>query len=157
MSRFRLSRLLLVSTLLSLFILPLAHASDADNCVQQQLVFNPKSGGFMPVNNFNTTGQSFMNCFGWQLFIALNWPVDPGWPANASLAGEPDRTITVAQFGVPTTAGQPMSVAPVWASYKDANEIFLPGAPKPSGWGANPGAAQLQQPGQPPGPVGRGA
>lgn len=26
-------------------------------------------------------------------------------------------------------------MAPVWASYKDANEIFLPGAPKPSGWG----------------------
>lgn len=59
MSRFRLSRLLLVSTLLSLFILPLAHASDADNCVQQQLVFNPKSGGFMPVNNFNTTGELY--------------------------------------------------------------------------------------------------
>jgi len=130
-----LSSLLLVGTLLSLFLLPSAQASDADNCVQQQLVFDPNSGGFLPVNNFNTTGQSFMNCFGWQLFIALNWPVNPGWPANAKLAGEPDRTVDIKQFGVPPASGQPMSVAPVWASYKDANEIFLPGAPKPSDWG----------------------
>lgn len=135
MYRFRLRGLLLVGTLLSLFLLPTAQASDADTCVQQQLVFDPNSGGFLPVNNFNTTGQSFMNCFGWQLFIALNWPVDPGWPANAALAGEPNRKISMAQFGVPQVAGQPMTTAPVWASFKDANDIFLPGARPPTGWG----------------------
>ncbi|NVZ86320.1 hypothetical protein HX836_31305 [Pseudomonas yamanorum] len=139
MSRLRLSVLsLLASVVLSLFALQSAYAtpqSDADACVQQQLVFNPASGGFLPVNNFNATGQSFMNCFGWQLFIALNWPVNPGWPTTAALAGEPDMNSSLAQFGVPTTAGQPMTVAPVWASYKDANDIFLPGAPVPSGWG----------------------
>ncbi|EJT84342.1 hypothetical protein PPS11_22969 [Pseudomonas putida S11] len=93
------------------------------------------AGEFLPVNNFNATSQAFMNCFGWQLFIALNWPVNPGWPATASLAGEPDMQSTLAQFGVPSAPGQPMSVAPVWASYKDANDIFLPGAPTPTGWG----------------------
>jgi len=139
MSRLRLSVLsLLTSVVLSLFAMQAAYASptsDADACVQQQLVFNPKSGGFLPINNFNATGQSFMNCFGWQLFIALNWPVNPGWPATPALAGEPDMNSTLAQFGVPTASGQPMSVAPVWASYKDANDIFLPGAPAPTGWG----------------------
>ncbi|WP_137164008.1 hypothetical protein [Pseudomonas asiatica] len=139
MSRSRLSLLsLLCGILLCLSTLQPARAatlSDADTCVQQQLVFNPASGGFLPVNNFNATSQAFMNCFGWQLFIALNWPVNPGWPATASLAGEPDMQSTLAQFGVPSAPGQPMSVAPVWASYKDANDIFLPGAPTPTGWG----------------------
>jgi hypothetical protein len=139
MSRLRLSVLsLLTSVVLSLFAVQSASAtpqSDADACVQQQLVFNPASGGFLPVNNFNATGQSFMNCFGWQLFIALNWPVNPGWPATPALAGEPDMQSSLAQFGVPPASGQPMTVAPVWASYKDANDIFLPGAPVPTGWG----------------------
>lgn len=139
MARLRLSFLSLLSgILLCLSILQPATAatiSDADACVQQQLVFNPASGGFLPVNNFNATSQAFMNCLGWQLFIALNWPVNPGWPATASLAGEPDMKSTQAQFGVPTTPGQPMSVSPVWASYKDANDIFLPDAPAPTGWG----------------------
>ncbi|MDH4550474.1 hypothetical protein [Pseudomonas sp. BN607] len=139
MSSLRLSLLSLLSGILLCLqtLQPAAAAplSDADACVQQQLVFNPASGGFLPVNNFNATSQAFMNCFGWQLFIALNWPVNPGWPGTPSLAGEPDRQSTLAQFGVPTTAGEPMSVAPVWASYKDANDIFLPGAPAPTGWG----------------------
>ncbi len=110
-----------------------ASASDAQSCVQQ-LVFNPASGGFLPVNNFGTE-QAFLNCFGWQLFIAMNWPVNPGWPANPALAGEPDPNSSAAHFGVPSTPGQPMSNVPVWASYKDASDIFLPGATKPSGWG----------------------
>ncbi len=139
MSRSRLSLLSLLCGILLCLSTPqpatAATLSDADTCVQQQLVFNPASGGFLPVNNFNATSQAFMNCFGWQLFIALNWPVNPGWPATASLAGEPDMQSTLAQFGVPSTPGQPMSVAPVWASYKDANDIFLPGAPTPTGWG----------------------
>ncbi|WDY60481.1 hypothetical protein [Pseudomonas sp. PSKL.D1] len=139
MLRIRLSLLsLLGGILLCLSVLQPASAAPltaADTCVQQQLVFNPASGGFLPVNNFNANDQAFMNCFGWQLFIALNWPVNPGWPATASLAGEPDMKSTLAQFGVPSEPGKPMSVAPVWASYKDANDIFLPGAPKPSDWG----------------------
>lgn len=85
MSRLRLSLLSLLSgMLLCLSTLPAATAApmaDADACVQQQLVFNPASGGFLPVNNFNASNQAFMNCFAWQLFIALNWPVNPGWPA----------------------------------------------------------------------------
>jgi len=119
--------------LLPLAPAPAIAASDAQSCVSQ-LVFDPTSGGFLPVNNFGTE-QDFLNCFGWQLFIAMNWPVNPGWPADPSLAGEPDTQSTAAQFGVPPTSGQPMGNAPVWASYKDASEIFLPGAPKPSGWG----------------------
>ncbi|WP_240164176.1 hypothetical protein [Pseudomonas allii] len=59
---------------------PASAASDAQSCVSQ-LVFDPTSGGFLPVNNFGTE-QAFLNCFGWQLFIAMNWPVNPGWPAT---------------------------------------------------------------------------
>ena len=103
---------------------PANAATDAQSCVSQ-LVFDPTSGGFLPVNNFGTE-QDFLNCFGWQLFIAMNWPVNPGWPANASLAGEPDTQSSVAQFGVPATPGQPMRNAPVWASYKDASRFLLP-------------------------------
>ena len=108
-------------------------SSAAQSCVAQ-LVFDPTQGGFLPVNNMSAE-QPFMNCFGWQLFIAMNWPVNPGWPASPALAGEPDTASGVAQFGVPQVAGQPMSTAPVWASYKDANDIFLPNAATPTGWG----------------------
>lgn len=93
MSRLRLSLLSLLSgMLLCLSTLPPASAapmSEADACVQQQLVFNPASGGFLPVNNFNASNQAFMNCFGWQLFIALNWPVNPGWPATPAWPANP--------------------------------------------------------------------
>lgn len=103
-------------------------------CVQQ-LVFDPTSGSFLTSDNPFLLSQNTLNCYAWQMFIAMNWPVNPGWPANPSLAGEPDRHSPAARFGVPGTAGQPMSIAPLWASYKDANDIFLPGAATPSGWG----------------------
>lgn len=103
-------------------------------CVQQ-LVFDPTSGSFLTSDNPFLLSQKTLNCYAWQMFIAMNWPVNPGWPTNPTLAGEPDTHSPVSQFGVPDTASQPMSIAPLWASYKDANDIFLPGAVTPSAWG----------------------
>ncbi|MFJ3483312.1 hypothetical protein ACIPL1_07980 [Pseudomonas sp. NPDC090202] len=103
-------------------------------CVAQ-LVFNPASGGFLTSDNPFIASQSPINCYAWQMFIAMNWPVNPGWPATASLAGEPDTGTALAQWGVPASPTQPLGTTPVWASYKDANDIFLPGAATPTAWG----------------------
>ena len=69
--------------------------------------------------------QPCFDCFGWQLFIALNWP--------AKGAGEPDPG---KQFGNP---GDYSSV--VWQTYKNALDVF--GERQPTAWGENAGT-QLQ-------------
>ncbi|MCO8171433.1 hypothetical protein NJC40_27070 [Pseudomonas sp. 21LCFQ02] len=111
-----------------------ANPQTPEQCVQQ-LVFDPNSGSFLTSDNPFLLSQKTINCYAWQMFIAMNWPVNPGWPTNPSLAGEPDLHSPASQFGVPTHTSQPMSIAPLWSSYKDANDIFLPGAVPPSAWG----------------------
>lgn len=69
-------------------------------------------------------GQQTVDCFAWQTFIVLNWMADPNAP------GQPDTTVTAAQFG------QPGNFNPVvWESYKDVSEVFQTKAPAP--WGKN--------------------
>ncbi len=63
-------------------------------------------------------------CFAWQEFIALNWPVAPG------RAGEPDHGRGPADFGRP---GDPAPL--VWETFKEAHEVFLPNAERPRPWG----------------------
>ena len=70
--------------------------------------------------NENGCCQPCFDCFGWQLFIALNWP--------SKSAGEPDPT---KPFGNP---GDYSSV--VWQTYKNALEVF--GDTPPTAWGVNP-------------------
>lgn len=67
--------------------------------------------------NPNGCCQPCFDCFGWQLFIALNWP--------AKAAGEPDPT---KPFG---SAGDFSNV--VWQTYKNALEVF--GDTPPTAWG----------------------
>jgi hypothetical protein len=67
--------------------------------------------------NANGCCQPCFDCYGWQLFVALNWP--------AKSAGEPDPGKS---FGDP---GEYANV--VWQSYKSAFEIF--GDTEPTPWG----------------------
>jgi hypothetical protein len=65
----------------------------------------------------------------------MNWPVNPGWPASPVLAGEPDRTASVAKWGVPSSPTSPITTVSVWESFKAAEDIFLPDAAPPTEWG----------------------
>jgi hypothetical protein len=69
--------------------------------------------------NPNGCCQPCFDCYGWQLFVALNWP--------AKSAGEPD---TGKPFGDPREYSEV-----VWQSYKSAFEIF--GDTQPTPWGTN--------------------
>ena len=69
--------------------------------------------------NVNGCCQPCFDCYGWQLFIALNWP--------AKTAGEPDPA---KPFGA---AGDYSNV--VWQTYKNALDVF--GDTQPTAWGAN--------------------
>jgi hypothetical protein len=76
-----------------------------------------KSGAECP----NPAGccQPCFDCYGWQLFIALNWP--------AKSAGEPDPAKS---FGDPREYSDV-----VWQTYKSAFEVF--GDTQPTPWGVN--------------------
>jgi len=83
--------------------------------------------------------QGNVNCFAWQSFIAMNWPVDQAWPGNPDMAGAPDRSASVASWGV---QANPKIVAPtptVWETFAEMQNVFLPGAAPPPAWGSDPG------------------
>ena len=81
----------------------------------------PALPGAPPVND-----QNDFNCFGWQEFIALNWPV-------SATAGQPDTTQTASSFGVPGSA-----VPATWETFRNASDVFLPDGSAPAPWGAVP-------------------
>ena len=86
---------------------------------------NTKCVGMKDCPNANGCCQPCFDCYGWQLFIALNWP--------AKSAGEPDPA---KPFG---SAGDYSNV--VWQTYKNALDVF--GETQPTPWGVNSGT-QLQ-------------
>jgi hypothetical protein len=63
--------------------------------------------------------QPCFDCYGWQLFVALNWP--------AKSAGEPDPAKS---FGDPSDYSDV-----VWQTYKNAFDVF--GDTQPAAWGTN--------------------
>jgi hypothetical protein len=133
-SLFRSGRLLPLS--LALAVCTLLNAEQAKAQSQcAKLTFDPNNGSFLTSDTVSLPTQSGNNCYAWQTFIAMNWPVDPGWPLNPALAGTPDPKATAASWGVPPAPGVPMTSATVWESFKPASDIFLPGAAKPTGWG----------------------
>jgi hypothetical protein len=73
------------------------------------------------------TSQDGLNCFAWQVFIGLNWQVDPNNP------GHPDTNTTAAQFGTPGTAQ-----TAVWQTYANAKTVMRPDGAKPLPWGSSP-------------------
>lgn len=64
-----------------------------------------------------TANQQAFDLYSWQMFVALNWPAQTGQ------RGQPDCTKII---------GAPGPV--VWQTYKDVEEIFLPGAANPGPW-----------------------
>lgn len=108
--------------------------SDVPACFEE-LEFDPKSVRFLTGDSLFNTNQSGMNCFAWQLFIAMNWPVTEAWPETPGSAGEPDRSAALGQWGIPAGSGEPALRPTVWMSYKSASDVFREGARKPSPWG----------------------
>ncbi|MFP8967783.1 hypothetical protein ACKC9G_14465 [Pokkaliibacter sp. CJK22405] len=111
-----------------------AAPTSTNSCVAQ-LVTDPDSGLFITSDTPYLSTQADVNCYAWQMFIGMNWPVDPAWPAKKDLAGEPDRKATFSQWGVPADPSKPLNTASVWGSYKSASTIFLPDAKEPEDWG----------------------
>lgn len=61
--------------------------------------------------------QAAFSDYAWRLFVALNWPAQPG------VRGVPDRR---APFGAPGLT--------VWQSFKTSGQLFLPNAQDPGPW-----------------------
>ncbi|MCV2873206.1 hypothetical protein OEZ71_12965 [Defluviimonas sp. WL0050] len=125
----------LANLAVSLFLA--AGAVHAQSC-SGQLITDPTSAKFLTGDTPFTATQADMNCYSWQMFLSLNWPVDPGWPATPAKAGEPDRTATIADFGLPGQGGQAMAGGTVWQSFMAAPEVFKAGAATPTDWGVVP-------------------
>ena len=87
--------------------------------VDVSLEDNTKCKGGAECPNPNGCCQPCFDCFGWQLFIALNWP--------AKGAGEPDPG---KPFGSPKDYSDV-----VWQTYKNALDVF--GDTQPTAWGEN--------------------
>lgn len=61
-----------------------------------------------------------IDCFMWQTMVYLNWPAQPG------------------QRGVPNPQAKLGDPGPtVWQTYKDYNEVYLPGGQQPAPWNDN--------------------
>ena len=86
-----------------------------------------------PAVNYNTPGdtpitsQDGVNCFAWQTFIGLNWPVDASHP------GEPDKTASASVFGEPG-----LHQTSVWETYANSKSVFRANAQPPLPWGHTP-------------------
>jgi len=86
--------------------------------------------GYVPASDAGGTGafnQTFLDYFGWQSFVALNWPLgDDGQPSSGSITSDPD--------------------APrVWTTFDTVDEVFGSGTTALAGAGACPaGEGDLQ-------------
>ena len=110
-------------------------AAPATGC-SPEIDFDPASPGFLSGDSTQAgKDQAAADCYAWQMFVALNWPVDPAWPGTVARAGEPDRYADVIHWGVPEAPNRPLSRPAVWQSFKPAADIFKPKAASPSEWG----------------------
>ncbi|NIZ02588.1 hypothetical protein [Thalassospira lucentensis] len=108
-------------------------AKAASSC---ELIVDPTNSLFLTSDMYALLPtQATVNCYAWQMFIALNWPVDSGWPQTPSKAGEPDRTAKFSDWGVPSAPQKPLDMSTVWASFMSPSNIFKPYAAKPDDWG----------------------
>lgn len=83
----------------------------------------------MPVDVANGTSatQAQWNDFGWQSFVALNWPSVA--PAPSGISGEPDSTQKIG-----ATASNGALIPTTWLTWRTASSTFLPGATNPGPW-----------------------
>jgi mono/diheme cytochrome c family protein len=75
-----------------------------------------------------TAAQRAFNIFGWQQFIALNWPAAP------TVHGSPDQSRPIAAPG-----------PRVWETWKETAEVYLPDGRKPPAWNAWPTGERTKQ------------
>ncbi len=88
-------------------------------------VFNPIPGA--------TGTQAPMDYLSWQTFVALNWP------ASEVENGVPDENLVVGGQEVGGYYPNGMRSSPtVWETFKDSDEIFLPGAKRPTPFSTKP-------------------
>src|SRR5436190_23824353 len=64
--------------------------------------------------------------FGWDSFVAVNWPADNRWPA-AGAGGKPDKATTI---GDPQAAARPA----VWQTYLAPGQVFRDNGQDPGDW-----------------------
>lgn len=110
-------------------------AGSTSNCLAPPFIASTAPGkyGYTTPKDIALTRQADANCFAWQEFISLNWI------ASAKMRGQPDTNIPPAAFGKPN---DPRPV--VWETYKESDEVFLPGATKPPAWNTWPGGGSLK-------------
>lgn len=100
--------------------------------------FDPTSAAFLSGDiGQNGPQQTDVNCFAWQSFIAFNWPVDAAWPGTPALAGEPDRTVQLQNWGTPQDPTKTQIRPTVWETFKSVQDIFVAPGKTPSGWGVS--------------------
>jgi cytochrome c len=75
-----------------------------------------------------TAAQRAFNVFGWQQFIALNWPAAP------TVRGSPDPSRPIAAPG-----------PRVWETWKETAAVYLPDGRKPPAWNAWPTGERTKQ------------
>ena len=64
--------------------------------------------------------------FGWDSFVAVNWPADNKWPA-AGEGGRPDKTTNISD---PNAAARPA----VWQTYLAPGQVFRDNGQDPGDW-----------------------
>lgn len=110
------------------------------------LTLEPTSPEFLGGDISGLPQQLDVDCYAWQTFIALNWPVDPAWPASPDAAGEPNRSAAASSWGDPVAPGGPYNIT-AWETYTPAQNLFDPATfsdgSSPNAWGvpATPPAA----------------
>ncbi|QTF90885.1 hypothetical protein, partial [Halomonas sp. BM-2019] len=60
------------------------------------------------------------------------------WPGDPDRAGEPDRGVAAADWGLPVDPRGDDNRPRVWETFKPAQAIFLPGGATPDAWGVLP-------------------
>src|SRR6187455_2078460 len=64
--------------------------------------------------------------FGWDSFVAVNWPADNKWPAPGD-GGKPDKSTPITD---PRAASRPA----VWQTYLAPGQVFRDNGQAPGGW-----------------------
>lgn len=103
-------------------------SGSTSNCLAPPFLVKSGASAYVTPKDFALTRQADANCFAWQEFISLSWV------ASSSMRGQPDTSVTPAQFGEANDTR-----ATVWETYKESDEVFLVNAQDPGPWNAWPG------------------
>lgn len=86
----------------------------------------PDNGWEMPVDvPANPTRSDWLQ-FGWESFVALNWPADNNWP-KAGDGGKPNSAMNI-------TDKEALDQPTVWQTYLEPGQLFLENGEDPGTW-----------------------